>query len=121
MSQTTIRPAGLYFKVTSWENDGDHVTTEYIPYNHYPTPPEEIIRLAKLYGGSGCNNRLGLANCNNNYAYIRNYLAENESISFENLANLLSDLSGFTEQRDIRVIDRIILIRINEPWTYIEL
>lgn len=115
---TIIKPAGVYLKYTTWENDYDHVK-EHLTYAHDIDQAEQWAYMLTTYGAAGCNNKLGLANRSDNYSKVEAHVTANETdFTFDELVETLGDLAGYTEQGDIRVSTHVQIVEITTPWEY---
>ena len=115
---TIIKSEGVYLKYTTWENDADYVK-EHLVYAHDIDQAEQWAYMLTTYGVSGCNNKLGLANRNDNHAYIEAHVTANETdFTFDDLVSTIYDLAGSTYNGDIRVTEGVQIVEITTPWEY---
>lgn len=115
---TIIKPAGIYLKYTTWENDYDHVKKELVQAANLAKAKQWAYMLT-TYGTSGCNNKLGLANRSDNHEYIKTHVASNETdFTFDELVDTVADLAGSTCDGDIRVTEGVQIVEITTPWEY---
>lgn len=113
-----IKPAGIYLKYTTWENDYDHVKEEFTKVSNLAKAKKWAYMLT-TYGISGSNNKLGLANRSDNHKYIEAHVTANETdFTFDELVDTVSDLAGSTYNGDIRVTEGVQIVEITNPWEY---